>query len=89
MLVLPSVIGSFEAAVADSVAAEAPAIWFHSLGDEGALLLAEAPSELLFLAQFGVAWSVLFSPMLFFWPFDLARLIDVPFPDEALLVRLQ
>jgi hypothetical protein len=55
--VLPSVIGSFEAAVADSVVAEAPAIWFHSLGDEGALLLAEAPSELLFLAQFGVAWS--------------------------------
>jgi hypothetical protein len=86
---LPSVTGSFEAAVADSVAAEALAVWFCSLGDEGALLLAEAPFELLFLAQFVVAWSVLFSPLLFFWPSDLARLIDVRFPNEALLVRLQ
>jgi hypothetical protein len=86
---LPSVTGSFEAAVADSVAAEAPAVWFRSLGNEGALLLAEAPFELLFLAQFAVAWSVLFSPLLFFWPSDPARLIDVRFPDEALLGRLQ
>jgi hypothetical protein len=86
---LPGVTGSVEVAVADSAAAKAPAIWFRSLSDKGALLLAEAPSKLLFLAQFTVAWSVLHSPLLFFCPSDLARLVDVHFPDEALLLHLR
>jgi hypothetical protein len=57
-----------EVVVADVAVMRALALKAHVPTDEGVLLLATAPPELLFLVRFVVAWSGLFLPSPFFWP---------------------
>jgi hypothetical protein len=57
-----------EVVVANVAVMRALASRAHIPADGGVLLLVATPPELLFLPQFVVAWSGLFSPSPFFWP---------------------